>query len=143
MFNMTWSEWAAGGKHVVSYAAGAATVAAAWGLISQGDSTSIVQNLNLLMHGLGEVVTAVTMLATTAASIWAGLKAIRNSSPESQMKSVVTNLTEQQVAKAAGAVDDPAGRKKLISAVADMPEVKQVVTDEQTALQTLSPKVVS
>ena len=139
----TFSQYSAIGRHVISYCAGAISMGATWGIYSQVTAVGTVNDLNLLAHGLGEVVTALSALAATAGSVWATIRGIKNASPKEQIKSVVSNLQATQVVQAANAIADPGGRNKLINAVAEMPEVKILQATEAVALQTPSSKVVS
>lgn len=140
--NWTWDQYNAAAKVALGYVGGAVSVGAAWGIVSQNDATGIVSNLNLIVHGLGEVAAGVAGLAATGGALYTGWRGIVKSSPNEQMHSVVTNLEAPKVAQAVQAVEDPSARNKLINAVGEMPEVKKIVADSDVALGTNSPKVV-
>ena len=141
--NLNWNQEKAIGRHVLSYAAGAATAASVMGLISQGDSNTLLSGLNDIANGLEQLTKGVVAIVGVLAPIYAAVKAAHSSSPQEQIKAVVTNLSAPQVTQAADAIADPGGRAKLISAVAEMPEVKGIVATSAVAKATDSDKVVA
>lgn len=138
-----WTQDKAAGKHLLSYAAGATTAAAFMGLISQGDSASLMSGLNQIVDGLESAAKGVGVVAGVLIPIYTALRAAHNASPQEQIKSVVNNLSAPEVTQVANAVVDPQGRAKLINAVAEMPEVKGIVAAPAVALVTPSDKVVA
>lgn len=140
--NWTMDQYNAAAKVALGYVGGAVSVGAAWGVVSQADATGIVSNLNLIVHGLGEVAAGVAGLVATGGAIYTGWRGIIKSSPNEQIKSVVTNLEAPKVVQTVQAIEDPTARNKLINAVGEMPEVKKIVANSEVALGTISPKVV-
>lgn len=114
MINLTWGQYKAAGRHALSYAAGGITVAAAMGLISQGDSTTLMAGLNQLVDGLENVVKAVGVIAGVLVPIYTTYKATHSASPQEQLKTV-----------------------------AAMPEIKGIVATPALAAETPSAKVVA
>lgn len=141
--NWTWPEYQAAGKHVLSYAAGATTVAVAFHFITPKDATDIADNLNTIWNGAMQVAKGVAGLGAVLIPIYTTLKAAFNASPSQQVKRVVDNLSAPPSSQAADAIADPESRKDLINAVSKMPEVKGIVADERVAEETPSPKVVA
>lgn len=127
-----WNEKKAAGRHVLSYAAGAVTMAAVWGMISQGDASTLTQGLSDIGAGAEQLAKGVAAIAGVLIPIYTALMAKRSAQPDQQIKSVIANAT-----------DNPVDRNKLISVVAEMPEVKGVVTTATVAADTSSNKVVA
>ena len=140
-WNMT--QAAAAGKHLLSFVAGAVAFATASHFISAEQAGGITQNINDIVDGLTTAVKGAVGLLSILTVIYTGLKSASNASPEAQINNVVRNLSAPQITQIANAVADPAGRNKLINAVAQMPEVRAIVTPEAVANATYSPKVVS
>lgn len=143
ILNWNWTEKTAAGRHVISYVAGGITVLVGWHLLSPQDASSIADNLNTTWDGMVKVGSGISGLVATGLSIRAALTAKKSAEPASQIKAVVTNLSAPQVAQVANAVADPEGRNKLISAVAEMPEVRAIVAPQAVVRATESAKVVN
>jgi hypothetical protein len=131
------------GQHVASFAAGGVAIAVALHFVSEAQGGMITESLNSIWDGVIQISKGVAGLAAVATSVYTTLKATNSASPASQIRSVVTNLSASDVTQAANSVADPAGRNKLISAVASMPEVRGIVAPEVVVLNTESPKVVN
>jgi len=142
--NWNWNEKKAAGRHVLTYAGGLVTMAAVWGLVSQGDASTLTQGLNDIGAGLAQFAKGVAAIAGVLVPLYSALMAKRSAQPDQQIKSVVATLSAPNSGKTvAEVVSDESDRKKLISAVADMPEVKGVVTTAKVADETASNKVVA
>ena len=139
-WNMT--QASAAGKHVLSFIAGAVAFATAAHFISAEQAGGITQNINDIVDGLTTAAKGAAGLLSILTVIYTSYKAANNSSPESQINNVVKNLSAPQITQIANAVTDPAGRNKLINAVAGMPEVRAIVAPESVINDTASPKVV-
>lgn len=132
------------GQHVLSYGAGLATMAAAWGVATQVDAASLTEHLTDIYNGSLLLAKGLAGLATTAGSIYAGYRAVKAASPSQQIKTVVANLQAPPSVQAANAIADPDSRKDLIAAVSKMPEVKAIVSTPEIAQATPeAPKVVA
>lgn len=114
MLNLTWGQYKAAGRNALSYAAGGVTAAAAMGLISHGDSTSLLSGLNDIANGLESVAKGVGVIAGILVPIYTAYRASHSASPQEQIKTV-----------------------------AAMPEVKAIVTTPAVAAESPSLKVVS
>ena len=114
MVDITWGQYKAAGRHALSYAAGAATAAAAFGLLSQAQSADVLSGLNKIGDGLSSVADGVMAIAGVLAPLYAAYKAAHSASAQEQLKTV-----------------------------AAMPEVKGIVTTPAVAEATPSDKVVS
>ena len=131
MNNLTWGQYKAIGRHALTYTAGAVTMAAAIGILSQGDAGTLTNGLNDIANGLAGVAKGVAAIAGVLVPIYTAYAASHSASPQVQIQSVVTN-----------AASDPGGRAKLVNAVAEMPEVKGIVAPSLAA-STSSDKVVA
>jgi len=125
--NWNWQQAQAAGKHVASYAAGAVTVAAAWGLVSSAQSQDLTVNLQLIFTGAENLAKGIAGLAAVLVPIYTAFKSAHNASPAQQVEHVVAQLAAPQASQTANAIADPTSRAKIIEAVAEMPEVKKVV----------------
>lgn len=141
--NWNWNQYKAAGKHVASYAAGAVSVALAWGLVSQTDASNLSEAITHITDGFEQLAKGIGMIAGVVVPIYTAWRSAKNASPQSQINSVVQNLSAPEATQVINAIADPAGRNKLINAVAAMPEVKQVVATPSVARSTDSEKVVS
>lgn len=142
VLNWNWNEKAAAGRHVLSYVAGGISFAVGWHFLSPTDATGITENLNTIWDGIVKVGTGVAGLAATLTPIYTALMAKKSAEPASQIKNVVANLSAPQATQAVNAIVDPEGRNKLISAVAEMKEVRGIVMPESVARSIDSTKVV-
>lgn len=138
-----WNEQKAAGRHVLSYAAGGVTMLVAVHIISPTDASGITDNLNTIWDGIEKIGTGITGLAAIIVPIYTALTAKKSAEPAEQVKAVVANLSAPAITQAADAIADPASRNKLISAVAEMGEVRGIVAPESVAKNTDSNKVVS
>lgn len=143
ILNWNWTEKAAAGRHVLTYVSGIATTLVAVHFLTPQDASAITDNLNTIWDGAVKIGTGLTGLAGVLAPIYAALTAKKSAEPASQIKAVVSNLSAPQVAQVANAVADPEGRNKLISAVAEMPEVRAIVAPQAVVRATESAKVVN
>jgi hypothetical protein len=143
VLNWNWNEQAAAGKHVLSYVAGGITVAVGWHLLSPDQGTGITDNLTLMWDGAVKFGEGAAGLASIALTVYNGLRAKNNASPSSQVKAVVANLAASHAEQAANALDDPRSRNELISAVAEMPEVRGIAAPQAVVAATASNKVVN
>lgn len=143
ILNWNWNEKAAAGRHVLSYVAGGVTALVGWHFLTPQDASSITENLNTIWDGIVKVGTGVAGLAAVLTPIYTALVAKKSAEPASQIKSVVANLSAPQATQVINSIADPEGRNKLISAVAEMPEVRAIVAPASVATATESTKVVS
>jgi hypothetical protein len=142
--DLNWNQYKAAGRNVASYAAGGVTVAVFFGWLSAKDGTSITQDINLITTGMGQVLEGIAGLIAVLTPIYTMWRASIAASPSTQVKEVVKNLSASQITQAANEVADPGSRAKLIEAVADMPEVKRIVSaSPQVARSISSEKVTS
>lgn len=139
---LNWTQLKAAGRHAASYIAGGVTVLVGWHFLSPAQGTDITTNIGLISDGLTKFMAGVAGLITTLTPIYMAWRAARAASPSEQVKSVITQLSAPEITQAANAVADPTSRIKLISAVAEMPEVKSIKADPVVAANTESPKVV-
>lgn len=108
--NWTFNQYAAAGKHVMSYAAGAVSFAVAFHFLSSTDASSINDNIGHVYNGLMEAAKGVLGLVATGTSIYAGLKAAKNASPISQAASLEKTIPGTKVItdpKIADAIPSP------------------------------------
>lgn len=138
-----WNEKKAAGRHVLSYAAGGVTALVALHILTPQDASGITDNLTSIWDGIEKIITGLTGLAAILVPIYTALTAKKSAEPAEQVKAVVANLSAPAITQAADAVADPASRNKLISAVAEMREVRGIVAPESVAKNTDSNKVVS
>jgi hypothetical protein len=131
--NWNWNQYKAYGRNVLSYTAGATTVAVAWGLLSQTDASAITEDMNAIYNGLMEIAKGVTGLVSIAVPLYTGWRAAHSASPNEQAKSVAANVNQ---------VTDGA-RLAVINSVGNMPEVQKVVATLNVARNTESTKVVT
>lgn len=75
------------GRHVVSYAAGAVTVAASLHAITPEQSHDLTNAINQIVSGVTTLAGGITTLASFGAALYAGWSATRNS----QIKAVAAN----------------------------------------------------
>jgi hypothetical protein len=141
-----WNEQKAAGRHVLNTAGSVLATLAAVHLftgLTPDVAASVTDNLNTIYDSVIKIVTAVGGIAAALAPVYAALTAKKSAEPAEQVKSVVASLSAPAITQAANAVADPASRNKLISAVAEMPEVRAIVAPEAVAQATDSNKVVS
>jgi hypothetical protein len=140
----TKDQWQAAGKHAVSYGAGIATFAAAYGLfgVSTKDAADIGSNLQTIYDGLMQVGKGVGGLVAVFAPIYAAWKAAHNASPQNQVARATEVITEQSKPGAATVIDR-AQANSVINAVSNLPGVVGVVTTPSIAAATPSDRVVS
>jgi hypothetical protein len=112
--DLNWNQYKAIGRHALTYTAGAVTMAAAVGLLSQGDAGSLTNGLNQIADGLAGVAKGVAAIAGVLVPIYTAYKASHSASPQEQIKTV-----------------------------AAMPEVKGIVTTPAVAAASPSDKVVT
>ncbi len=140
--NWNWSQAKAAGRNAASYAAGGVTVLVAMHYISPTQGTDITTNINLLLDGATKVATAIAGLSAILLPVYTAWRAANSASPSNQVKNVITELSASDITQAANAVADPKSRQNLIEAVADMPEVKKIVSSDPKIAQAIpSPKV--
>lgn len=137
-----WNKAKVVGRHAASYTAGAVTFAAAWGLLSATDASSLNENIGLVTDGAKKIAQGIAGIIAVLTPIYSAWRGIRNVDPHEQLKSI-TALPEHEVAAIAGNIDDREARNKLINAVGTMPEVSRVVATPSVARATDSPKVVT
>lgn len=139
----TWtlSQYAAAGKHAASYAAGLVTMAAVWGLVGPGDTTTLTQAIDDIVGGVTQFVKGVAAIVGVVTPLVMAWKAKNNASPTAQIKSVVANLTDPLPVPEV--VQNQTARDALINAVGEMPEVRKILADSDVAMRTPSPKVVT
>lgn len=120
--DFNWNQYKAAGRHALSYGAGAVTAAAAIGLISQGDSTSLLSGLNQIASGLEGVAKGVGVLGGVLVPIYTALKAAHSASPQEQIKTVAA-MPEVKGIVTTVAVAEATPSDKVVSTVADIPKV--------------------
>lgn len=125
--NWNWAQVKAAGRHVASYTAGGVTVAVAFHVLSPMQGAELTDNINLVLDGVSKIATGIAGLVGVLLPVYTAWRAAHSASPAEQVKSVVTQLSAPQITQAANALADPASRKNLIEAVAEMPEVKKIV----------------
>lgn len=136
-----WTRVNAAGRHVASYSAGIVSALVFIHLLSSAQGSDIMGSLNLIFDGVGKIVTGIGGLVVTLTPIYTAWRASKAASPAEQAKSI-TALPPKQLAQVTNAVPDTESRNKLISAVADMDEVKKIQADAAVAQATESTKVV-
>jgi hypothetical protein len=141
-----WNQYAAAGRHVLNTGCTVvATLAATHfiaGLTPQS-AAAIADNANHIWNGLVETGTGIAGLIAALAPIYTAIKAATASSPANTIQSVIKTLSSGAAAQAANATADPSSRTQLISAVAQMPEVKAIVAAPAVAQAAPSDKVVA
>lgn len=118
--DFNWNQYKAAGRHALSYAAGAVTAAAAIGLISQGDSTSLLSGLNQIVSGLEGIAKGVGVMAGVLVPIYTALKAAHSASPQEQIKTVAA-MPEVKGIVVTAAVAEATPSEKVVATVADLP----------------------
>lgn len=82
--NWGMNSWEAAGKHVASYAAGGVTVAVAWGFLSSSQGSDLTTDVNMITHGVGEVVKGVAGIAAALTPLYTAWRAAHNATPPVQ-----------------------------------------------------------
>lgn len=115
MLKWTKAQWDAFGRHVLTAVGSALAVLVLTGAVSQTQAAEYLGHLTAL-------VTSVIALVATVAPLYAAIRAAHTASPEKQAEATVQNLDS-------GA---PLNGKKaeLIAAVANQPEVKEIVMQD-------------
>lgn len=142
--DLTSSQLWAAMRHYITFAFGlAGGVLGTLTYLSYSKQQDPTVALNAIADNIKTLALGVASLLTTIAVIKNSLTSAQNASPANQINSVVTNLAAPQVTQIANSIADPEGRKKLITAVAEMQEVRGIVANEVVAQGTPSSKVVS
>lgn len=139
----TWTEYKAVGRHAGNSVASAAVGAAAMGLLSQTDANGIVEGIREITSGVDHIVAGVTLLLGPFVPMYMAWRAKKTASPTEQTAAVVATLEAAKTSPAIATRLEIEDRNKLISAVGDMPEVKNIIADAAVAANTESPKVVA
>ena len=119
MFNWDWIQSKAAGKNILSYAAGLATMAAAWGLISAHDATVLQEGVSDIYNGLVMAGKGFVAVAGVLIPIYTAWKAAHNASQASRITSVA------EIAKDPTQPAAPEAKVALLTAASSMPEIKQ------------------
>jgi hypothetical protein len=118
---LTWTkaQWDAAGRHVLTLIGTAAPILIMLKVVSPEQiGTWTVWGTNLFA--------AVGALCLALAPIYAALRAAQTASPSNQIDQVAKNLAGSAQSQTDNALADPESRDKIIEAVANMPEVKNV-----------------
>ncbi len=99
------------GRHVVSYAAGAVTMAAAVHVINGDQSSSLLAAITQIYNG----VTSIAGGIATIVSVSAGLYAAWSSSPLSQLLAVARSAAVKQIVVASPATADAVPSYKVVA----------------------------
>ena len=142
-FSWNENQLASAGRNVVSAVGGIVGTLVAMHFLSSQQSSDITSNIDLIVHGVTQTVTGIIGLAGVLGPIWAALRAAHNASPSQVINHAAIDLSASQSRQASDALADPSARNKIINAVAEMPEVRAIVTPEAVAHATDSAKVVS
>ena len=118
------------GKHVITFAAGAAMT---FGIMTHGDADTLVTSFDHLVNGVKEIAAGVAPLVALGMGLWARY----NASNAAKTASVAT-IPGAMVVQSSGS--DPVA---LASKIASFPEVHTVVSTPAVASATVSDKVVS
>lgn len=103
--NFTFNQFAAAGKHAISFVAGGVAVAATWGLITSNQSIDLTADVNLIADGTKKVLEGITGILAVLTPIYTAWRAAHNASPISQAKSLVetvpgtTVISSSEIAK--------------------------------------------
>lgn len=136
MLKWTKAQWDAAGRHVLTALGSALTMAVIMNLITAAQA-------GVLLEQATNFITALFGLIAVLGPIYAAWQAARSASPAAQVDEVAKNLGSGPVSQAANAIADPLSRDKIIQAVANMPEVKEVdLVDKSRANEIPSAKVV-
>lgn len=99
------------GRHVVSYAMGAVTMAAALHVVNDGQASSLTTAITQIVNG----VTSIAGGVATLISVGAGLYAAWSASPLSQLLAVAKNAEVKQVVVATPATADAVPSAKVVA----------------------------
>jgi ABC-type amino acid transport system permease subunit len=119
--NLTWGQYKAAGRNALSYAAGGITAAAAIGLISQHDSTSLMSGLNQIASGLTSIVQGVGVIAGILAPIYAAFRAAHSASPQEQIKTVAAMPEVKGIVTTPAVADALPMESKVVATAAEIP----------------------
>lgn len=133
-----WNQYAASGKHWLSYGAGLITMLAAVGLLSKTDASGINENISTIWDGVMKIATGVAGLAAILTPIYTSLKAAHNASPDAQKARVAQQPNTVVVeASPSSSVTDMSNK------LAALPSVEKVISTPAVAAATPSSKVVT
>lgn len=119
MTNLTWGQYKAIGRHALTYTAGAVTMAAAVGILSQGESGTLTNGLNDIANGLAGVAKGVAAIAGVLVPIYTAYMASHSASPQAQIASVAALPEVKGIVAPALASASPSD--KVVASAADIP----------------------
>jgi hypothetical protein len=99
---LNWNQTASFGRHVITFAMGGITFAAALGLLDGSHATDATQAIQQISSGVSLVIAGATTLIGLASGLWATWSA----SPFSQLASVAKNPQVAQVVVTSPALAD-------------------------------------
>lgn len=142
--NWNLNQYKAAGKHVVSYAAGAVSIALAFKFLTPADASQITTSISTISDGFVKMAEGVTALIAVLAPFYTAFKAANNASPQSQGASLAATATAAPSQKTTDA------KVALLSAVATVEEKSpdvtlqgKIITSPEVAGLVPSNKVVS
>lgn len=97
IFDMTWNQYKAIGKHVASYIAGGITFAVAFHFLSPQQATDINANLNDIYNGFEQMMRGLAGLVAVLTPIYTAWRSAHNASPTQKAVSLTTELPGTKV----------------------------------------------
>lgn len=133
---MTQAEWDSIKRHIATGVSSAIAGASAMGFISGLDASSLTRGVVAISEGVAQIGQGFTLVGGVVIPVYVAWRAKRNASPQAQVAAVA-----EQPDKIVVTVD-PAHSAAATMKVAELPQVKEVVTSDEDAKAIPMPKVV-
>ena len=131
-----WDQWKASGRHILTAITSVIATAVFFGLITSDQAATIGENITVIAESTAKIFIAIGGIAAAVTPIYSAIRASRAASPEKQAEATVRNIAAADVAEKE--------KEKVIEAVAELPEIKQIVTKSPDLADAIpSEKVVS
>lgn len=114
MFNLDWIQSKAAGKNILSFAGGAVTVAAMWGIVSTHDAQVLTQGFTDIWDGVVLVAKGVAAVGGVLAGAYATIRAAMNTTPAQRVASVA-ELSKDPASPVKGVIVEPTPEGKVMA----------------------------